>query len=388
MTDQELRGLERQATEDPSARKRLEAAWIRRGLGWFGERLPRTLQASPRRGIYTHVDLPGLEFVFVQAQRESDSFHAGRFPVLVSNWHAYHERPWDPVWALDLWAHNPYAELELRPVTDVSPEEVATFCRLMRVSLPTLEEWNRIAFGGPDVLICAEHLRPAVRELEDGDTELHSCQSTWIASPRRPGERNLYPWGNDEPDLTRVATTAIGNHVGGFDPGACICRKKLGRFNEHYFHQYACTNNALERGIFPERPAGASWCGALELFGNVLEMTCDGLAGSTVAAAIAPSRFGAGSEVSVVPGQSTTSGSSGNLTIVGGEPTETGVRTPGPELIPGFRGWRNVGFRVIATLNDECVNKADPVEEKAVATGRNDLCACGSGKKFKRCCMT
>jgi hypothetical protein len=30
---------------------------------------------------------------------------------------------------------------------------------------------------------------------------------------------------------------------------------------------------------------------------------------------------------------------------------------------------------------------AEPVVSKPHQTGRNDPCRCGSGKKFKRCCM-
>ena len=32
-------------------------------------------------------------------------------------------------------------------------------------------------------------------------------------------------------------------------------------------------------------------------------------------------------------------------------------------------------------------NPAQPIRRTTVKTGRNDLCPCGSGKKFKRCCL-
>lgn len=42
------------------------------------------------------------------------------------------------------------------------------------------------------------------------------------------------------------------------------------------------------------------------------------------------------------------------------------------------------------TVCERCARRAvngEPFQRDTEPTGRNDLCPCGSGKKFKRCCL-
>ena len=42
---------------------------------------------------------------------------------------------------------------------------------------------------------------------------------------------------------------------------------------------------------------------------------------------------------------------------------------------------------VVAPVQDEDEGPTAPIRRQGPRLGRNDPCACGSGKKFKRCCL-
>jgi preprotein translocase subunit SecA len=66
-------------------------------------------------------------------------------------------------------------------------------------------------------------------------------------------------------------------------------------------------------------------------------------------------------------------------------------QTAGSQLdasaVPVSGGIRQVQDAAIAGSQQSTEKKREPVRNVGKKVGRNDLCPCGSGKKFKACCM-
>ena len=60
--------------------------------------------------------------------------------------------------------------------------------------------------------------------------------------------------------------------------------------------------------------------------------------------------------------------------------------------VPEVEGWRRAIARAsteyLASFREDGTVRGQTVRHPVAAVGRNDPCPCGSGKKFKKCCMT
>lgn len=61
-------------------------------------------------------------------------------------------------------------------------------------------------------------------------------------------------------------------------------------------------------------------------------------------------------------------------------------------VFPQASDWQskfeNLQKKWIHSFNDNDMIKGETIKNKGMSIGRNDPCFCGSGKKFKKCCMT
>lgn len=291
MSDKDLRVLEREAREDPSVRERLEAAYLRRGLGWHGERLPEGLRVDNERGVYfvgygIHEAL-ALQLVFVpggdvececdpvsqqprfeafrahrratctlcngSGKRSISPFYLGRYPVTWKEasafWSGDRRFPGDiPTWPMPTMDHH--------PVVNVSLEDAKAFCGWSGTRLPTEEEWRWAALGDPKF----EWVPPG----------RFSLRGHWAS--RR------YPWGNEPPSPERCVWAGLPRHEDPFGGTAPVVFQERIRCPECFptragYHGWACnsTKQHFTGRLVPARPLGASWCGAMDMAGNVWE---------------------------------------------------------------------------------------------------------------------
>lgn len=171
MSDGDRRELERALAASPidvGLRERLERAWLRDGLGWHGEKLPRERQgfwpSEFERGVYFYsAEWTGgfkhdpMQFVYVPAGEmkcvrcqgrgtfpgpindcpdcedgfaKIEPFYLGRFPVTWRDW------------TVELGPGRGYD-----PVTKVAPEDARVYCWETKLRLPSINEWVWAALG-------------------------------------------------------------------------------------------------------------------------------------------------------------------------------------------------------------------------------------------------
>ena len=301
MTDDRLRSLERAHAADSSdvlARERLEAAWLRAGRGWHGERLPGNatgaLLARAERGIYQWgvpdwgrpgfnlladiemVYVPGGEvvcercgtrpygectssglcaFCFGSGRRTIAPFYLGRYPVTNGGallWlHAVGT-------AIHLPAGDAYSH---HPVVNVDQADALAFCAWAGLRLPSPEEWKWAALGGEaQRVLCDCKLGKPTWHKSSGSEPLGCVRCKAVGTlPRR------FPWGNEPPSPERCvwAGTASGTHV-------AVSHAEVASVGRGPAPVVASDPPV------PSRPLGASWGGAQDMAGNVWEWVSDG----------------------------------------------------------------------------------------------------------------
>jgi formylglycine-generating enzyme required for sulfatase activity len=304
MSDERLRELERAHADDPTDRyalERLQDERVRSGLGWHGERKPPSLYPlAGERGVYGwfpdyHAHWPLLEMVYVPGgdvecwrcdggrrayvtpdmehrgcvecyatpgRRRITPFYIGRFPVTWGEW--WGARVFDEVGRRRSRVAEGFASgYDHRPLVNVSLDDARAFCARAGLRLPSEAEWRWAALGAS---IC------------------HACAPFVTKCQHAPGHMKprLYPWGNERPSAERCVwarhpefgprhdtdgASRLHEFQGSTAPvvveGCVVCQ---GRSNA-----CACSEHPGNRRLWPARPAGASWCGAADLAGNVME---------------------------------------------------------------------------------------------------------------------
>lgn len=332
MSDERLRALERAAQDDPEARARFEAERIRMGLGWHGEVLPEGVRPTEERGVYAWGlgprDVATIELVYVPGgdcgecdrcfhawQRVNDRlgaglgqrpeprtrcracddtgvrkvapFYLGRFPVTwrqflrfvdATNRSAplgpsWWERPgrWPPPEAEHMGMAEAiyladHPERGLHPVVNVTRDDAHTFSRWAGLRLPDSREWRWAAIR--------EHEPCPGRAALAHWSSCLTCGGPGGWQPTGFVMRQPYPWGHESPSKKRCAlTTTVYEWTGGtrqvVDCRFCVMGTCYTR-NDHV--------EGMGLQLVPVRHRGASWCGAIDMVGNVEEWTVDGLA--------------------------------------------------------------------------------------------------------------
>lgn len=303
MSDAEIRDLKRAAKSRPNDQavaSRLAHAWVRKGRGWRGDRLPwnsrgnMAAEGEPFVWRWLVAPLATIEIPMVYVPGgavkchqchgtgwitwhgysgperdgceecrggvvELDPFYIGRFPVTWAEYRAFcfatnGERlptfPWEEL----------RSEHQKHPVVRVSHRDAMDFCSWAGLRLPTRSEWHWAAMG-PLVPHPDGHVYESEWAYEDDLPEtlskLHClrCGDGATGLHERPCMRErLYPWG-DEPH----------------DDERCV-------WNRHSIYGEKSTAPVVLGSSAPARPAGASWCGAQDMGGNVWEWRSDGSA--------------------------------------------------------------------------------------------------------------
>lgn len=315
MSDVALRELERAASADPSdalARERLEDERVRQGFGWHGEVMPDGLAIGRERHVYDWriaAGVTGIELVYAKAggvacnhpisgqeQRHIEQMmirglnytigtcttcggsglkkvaplYVGRFPITWGEWRAFAMQSSSGGATAPEWATygSRAAADSFRPVTHVSLEQAGEFCRWAALRIPTEDEWRWAALGPP---------RPCTA---GADCTGHA------SGPYTPP---AFPWGNERPSPERCVWLEThgpyGSEIhGGYgvdsaghtDPVLIPKVKRDGHNMTMYFTGNIYVTETPTPVMVPARPAGASWCGALEMAGNVNEWVTSG----------------------------------------------------------------------------------------------------------------
>ena len=252
-SDDRLRSLERAHAADPSdvlARERLEAEWLRAGLGWHGERLPENARGclvareDVERGVYrwavlekdqtkpptaTVLDLvyvPGGEvecercstrpygertssglcaFCFGSGRRTIAPFYLGRFPLTNAQFLPFRQRVYHQAKGTGFRAiaqeqpHHPVTGVSHGPRPDHLDMSALAFCSWTGLRLPSSEEWRFAARGGEAQRVpCDCALGKPTWHKVEGTEPLNCVRCKGLGSlPRR------FPWGNEGPTPER-----------------------------------------------------------------------------------------------------------------------------------------------------------------------------------------
>lgn len=303
--NEDLRELERAVEKSPGderAIQALEAARIRRGLGWHGEQLPPRVFPGEARGVYrvraTYTNDMEMQFVYVpggdvecqcvfrdwpdrgdvrvikghgpcggSGKRELASFYLGRFPV---TWGEYLSMPAREFRPPDSWGGGTLdlSERFHDPVVNVSHAEALAFCAWAgtrhpsEVRLPSEAEWKWAALGPPVIMDWAKH-EATPNERGSG------------LVPRR------FPWGNEPPSAERCVwseSPRVGRDGRATESSTSAVRTERhidDRGQIYTLRDWLADPTGLRIVAIPERPLGASWCGAHDMAGNVWEWNAD-----------------------------------------------------------------------------------------------------------------
>lgn len=252
MSDLELIALERAYKDDPSLKERVEAARLRHGLGWHGERMPSGLAPADESGVYVfgpariqlvyvpggevecdhcdvhHRNCPVVELrpnVIACAacrgsgRRKIASAYMGRYPVTIQQaWVSRTSPAFRARTGVDI---SP--ERRHHPITRVSLSDAKAFCEWSGLSLPTAQEWRWAALGPPDQEDVKSVCPGCNGPLKD-PRDWTSAERLLVTSPfglavvrdfcvkcgpqsgmalmvsKKP---RRYPWGNEEPTRER-----------------------------------------------------------------------------------------------------------------------------------------------------------------------------------------
>lgn len=336
MTDEILRSMERAASRDANdtaAREALERAWIRAGRGWSGERLVRNdrgnMAVSEERGVLRWLMEPiaalGIQLVYVPGGEtecracggtgwnswhgysgpERDGceechdpkpgvktikpFYISRYPV---SWREY--RTFCEATIGERIPTFPWEELRpensRHPVVRVTYDDAVDFCEWSGLRLPTRYEWSWAALGPKVAHGADEHLYENENSFDDeaplttGKCRCLRCGDAGVGLHERPCmRRRRYPWGDDPASDDRCVWSGHTTHGRRFtapltSPWCVSCGamcEAVARTGRRLACCHACSQDGTRHEERPARPAGASWCGAHDMAGNVWEWRSD-----------------------------------------------------------------------------------------------------------------
>jgi hypothetical protein len=214
--DEGVRDLLRRLECGEDVRERLERAWLRAGLGWSGETLPRDLTASSERGRYVfHASgSPVLELRYVAP----GSFTMGQRDLPDRDDAPGHEH----LISVPYWIGiRPVAASALSPNASPSEparatwQEASAFCQRVGLRLPTEAEWEKAARAQDGLPFewgavpewCFEPYRPhAYLDYASGDLRTRLESSSRHESFRRAVRASAAP-GRCEPYWRGFADT-------------------------------------------------------------------------------------------------------------------------------------------------------------------------------------